>query len=177
MEEENIDTKIDNSADIDEDIEESESQVYELGYHIVSSVGEENLAAETSNIKELIEKAGGIFVSEDYPKSVKLAYEISKSMEGKNQKFDNAYFGWIKFEIKKEDVMKIKEGLDGNANILRFIIIKTVRESTTAPKITAFDKKAKILPKKTKALSVRKEEKKEIISEEELDKTIEELVV
>ena len=159
-----------------------ETQVYELGFHIIPSVEKNNIADEIGSIRSAIEKLGGIFVAEEFPKLITLAYTMTKDIDGKRYKFNNAYFGWLKFEIGKELI-------DSNNNILRFLIIKTVRESTLAPKDAVFSKEgvkklkyntndSKIFKKddkdKEKKDKIKKKEVK--MSEEELDKTIEKLI-
>lgn len=168
--------------------EEAETQIYEVGFHIVPTVEEADLGKEVDSIKSLIESNGGTFIADEFPKPITLAYTIVKNIEGKIKKFDTASFGWIKFEMKTDSIVNVKEGIDLNKNVLRFLIIKTVKESTLAPKAVVF---AKDEPKRDKTPStssgqtkeiiekkeVAKEEVKAPVSEEELDKTIEELVV
>ncbi len=163
--------------------EEAETQVYEVGFHIVPTVEEADLGKEVDSIKSLIESNGGTFIADEFPKPITLAYTIVKNIEGKIKKFDTASFGWIKFEMKTDSIVNVKEGIDLNKNVLRFLIIKTVKESTLAPKTVVF---AKDEPKKDKPLPAGRQEKsveapeveiKAPVSEEELDKTIEELVV
>lgn len=173
--EENIELidEVDNSDD-------AESQVYEIGFHIVSTVEEEKVASEFGLIKSLIEKSGGTIISDEYPKLVELAYEIKKSIEGKNQVFSTAYFGWIKFEMKTSNVAVFKEEVDINKNILRYLIIKTVKESTITPKNAVFSETSTPKKKKIKtALEVDdiKEKSESKMTEAELDKTIEELIL
>jgi len=166
-----------------------ETQVYELGFHIIPSVEKNNIADEIGSIRSAIEKLGGIFVAEEFPKLITLAYTMTKDIDGKRYKFNNAYFGWLKFEIGKDNIIKVKELIDSNNNILRFLIIKTVRESTLAPKDAVFSKEgvkklkyntndSKIFKKddkdKEKKDKIKKKEVK--MSEEELDKTIEKLI-
>ncbi|PIT96877.1 hypothetical protein COT82_00745 [Candidatus Campbellbacteria bacterium CG10_big_fil_rev_8_21_14_0_10_35_52] len=164
-----------------------ETQVYELGFHIIPSVEENNIAGEINSIKSAIEKLGGIFVAEGFPKLITLAYTMTKDIDGKRYKFDNAYFGWIKFEIGKDNIIKVQELIDSNNNILRFLIIKTVRESTLAPKDAVFSKEgvkkfkyntdgSKIFKKDAQEKKDKPKKKEVKMSEEELDKTIEELI-
>jgi len=147
-------------------------QVYELGYHIVSTVAEENLPKELENIKAIILKDGGSLIAEGEPKLINLAYEMSKTVSDIKKKFNTAYFGWIKFETKAEVVPGIKKAIDANNNILRYLLIKTVRENTmVSPK--TFEREAKPIRKATK------EEAKDATPAtiEEIDKTIDELVL
>ena len=48
-------------------LEEGDSAVYEIGYHLVPTIGDENMLAESSKIKEMILGSGGKFVSEGVP--------------------------------------------------------------------------------------------------------------
>src|SRR5210317_1807305 len=93
--------------------------VYELGYHLLPTLSDEEVQKEAESFKSLIEKIGGSLVSEEAPKPMHLAYEMVKKQEGKNAKFDTSFFGWIKFEISADDVLSVKEEVDANKNVLR----------------------------------------------------------
>jgi len=168
-----------NELDKNLDMEDFEPRVYEIGYHVVPTVAEDNVVSVVDTIRESIESMQGAIVSEDSPKLVDLAYSMDHIVANKKTIFDSAYFGWVKFEMNPENIIKIKDSLEKNENILRFIIIKTVKESTLSKKpgiktkqVTSV-KKVKNVTKDTKDTI---EEKKEVVSEEEVDKAIEELV-
>lgn len=153
----------------------SEEKIYEVGYHIVSSVSEENLPTEVEKIKAYLAKEKAIIISEEAPKLRPLAYSIKKAFGGIYKTFDKAYFGFIKFELGEEgDVRNIDLSMKNNESVLRYIVIKTVRENTMySPKITIFsDKDAKI--KTLKEDKVVKGEK--VATVEEIDKSIDALV-
>jgi ribosomal protein S6 len=157
-----------------EKLEEGGLQVYELGYHIVSTVAEENLSKEAEALKAIVLKDGGSLVSEGEPKLINLAYSMTKSVADAKKKFNTAYFGWIKFETKSELMPSIKKAVDANPHVLRYLLIKTVRENTMfTPKlnIRTAEKEA---PKAKKSI---KTEEKKASSVEDLDKTIDELVL
>lgn len=150
-------------------------QVYELGYHIVSTVAEENLPKEVETLKAVVLKDGGSLVSEGEPKLINLAYPMTKSVANIKKKFTTAYFGWLKFETKSELMPSIKKAVDENSNVLRYLLIKTVRENTMfTPKLTvrAPGKEEVVKAKK----SIKTSETK-ATSVEELDKSIDELVL
>lgn len=157
------------------DGEESELKVYELGFHILPSVPNENVGAEFSKVKSAIEDRGGSFISEEFPKLRPLAYQISKGGRGGKQKYNQAYFSWIKFQAEPTNVLEIKKTVEGMENILRFILIKTIKESTL------YSPKPSYLRSDPNRIAKRNQEEKEKaekpISEAELDKTIEELVI
>lgn len=151
----------------------AETKIYEIGYHILPSVEESGVGQVVSQVGKLVTENGGSIISEDFPKMRNLSYEVGKRMDTKHLSFNKAYFGWIKFEMPSANMRKIKEGMEGNENILRFLIVKTVRESTVniyrAPITTR---------EGAEEMKARKEttEKPEA-SEEEIDKSIDELVI
>lgn len=146
-------------------------QVYEVGYHIIPIIGEDHLGAQVTRIRDVIESHKGVVISDEYPKHLDLAYEIVKIAENKRASYTSAYFGWVKFEALPSAVLEMNKLLKADNNILRYLIVKTVRESTLAPKKVVIQKKEE---------SVKGDEvveEKPEMTEEELDKTIEELVI
>jgi len=142
-----------------------------------SRSAEEKIVETFTEIKSLIEKNKGIVIAEEAPKSVRLAYTIVKTEGGKRQKFDTTFFSWIKFEMSPEDAVSLKEALCVHDALLRCLLFKTARESTLAPKKVFFEKtETRPAPKPLAKPKAKKEIPRETISEEELDKTIEELV-
>lgn len=149
---------------------DSRTNVYELGYILVPTIAEENVAAEVESIKGLIEKHGGSFISEDFPKLRDLAYTMVKSIGSAKHRHDKGYFGWVKFETETSSVPKLNEAFAKNDNILRSMIIETVRENTMVTQKMVFKPTDGAKPEDGEA------EVKEPVSEEELDKTIDNLV-
>ncbi len=104
--------------------------IYEMSYLILPTVPENSVTEEVTAIRGLLDAAGASVISEDFPKLRDLAYTMEKSIETKNQKYKEAYFGWIKFELPVAQIADIKTGIEKRANVLRHLIIKTVRENT-----------------------------------------------
>lgn len=147
------------------------TQVYEIGYLMVPSIAEENLGAEVTAFKDILTEHGAVFISDEYPKMIELAYEMARSIANKKQKFSYGYFGWVKFEITPEQALVIKEVLDKKETLIRYLFIKTVRESTMSQKRTyqrSDSAKRHHTPKAEELLP---------INEETIDKEIEALVV
>ncbi len=116
--------------------ETSKKQIYELGYHILPTLSEDEVSKVVTALKGELSKIDAEIIAEAHPAMTTLAYELGKDIENKNRKFGTAYFGWIKFEIEASLIEGFKELMDKNPNVLRFIIVKTVRESTLAvPKL------------------------------------------
>lgn len=158
-------------AEVEE--KKSDSKIYEVGYHIVSSVAEENVPQETEKIKKIISKEGGSVISEEAAKLRPLAYTLKKSEAGSYKKFDKAYFGWVKFELTEGDITNIDKEFKNESNVLRYIIIKTVRENTlyNQKPAPAFVEKESVKSKTEKA-----EKEAKPASIEEIDKSIDELI-
>jgi ribosomal protein S6 len=53
-------------------------QVYEVGFHLIPTVAEEDLGALVTGVRDSIETAGGRMISDEYPKLMELAYPMVK---------------------------------------------------------------------------------------------------
>lgn len=146
-------------------------QVYEVGFHIAPFVGDENVAHEVGGIKDALEAIKAETISEDFPRLRPLAYPIDKQIKGDKKICNEAYFGWIKFEAPTEAIESFKKVMEARENVIRFLIIKTVRENTLYGAKFLRDKEAKRERK-----DEEKNEPKQEINEVELDKSIESLV-
>lgn len=150
---------------------ESKKTVYEVGYMMIPTIAEENLSEEVSNLKESLSGFGVTFISDENPKMMELAYEMSRSIENKKQHFSYGYFGWVKFEVEPNKVKSITTFLDKNEKLIRYLLITTVRENTISSKrpYTKIDgAKRRPQVKSEQALP---------IDEEVIDKEIEALIV
>ncbi|ETB63920.1 TPA: hypothetical protein DIC38_01690 [Candidatus Nomurabacteria bacterium] len=146
------------------------TSIYEIGYLMVPSIAEENLGGEVTSFKDSLSSYGAVFISDEYPKLIELAYEMTRSVNNKKQKFSYGYFGWVKFECSTNGAQEIKEALDKNEKIIRYLLVKTVRENTMSVKrsYNRQDSKRKVTPRV---------EETEKVSEETIDKEIDALVV
>ena len=159
-----------------QDEKESNPRIYELGFLLVPTINENDVLGEASRIKGVIESCGALLISDENPKSITLAYPIDKRVSGKRKSFTNAYFAWIKFHADPSHIATLKKNMEGDRSVLRFLIIKTVKESTLIQKRPFMG----IRGKKKEATETKRDKTKEEatpVSEAELDKTIEELVI
>ncbi len=153
--------------------EEKKTRIYEIGYLLFPTLSEEEMPALYARLKDLVVDFGAEIISDEMPKMMPLAYTISKVIQNIRSKFDSAYFGWIKFEVDPEKMGELKKKLNLEQNILRSLIIKTVKENTIASKrFVNRDLRRKI--------SIRKEgeenENAIPIDKEEIDKEIDAMV-
>lgn len=152
------------------------SQVYEIGYLLVSSIPEEKVAQEVASLKEILSKKGAKFIGEEAPELRTLAYTMVKKIGATNHKFDKGYFGWFKFAIAKKEIEGIKKSFEESSNMLRMLLITTVEENTylgkKAPVATIIKEEEVIAPEAVEATA-------EVVapaSIEEMDKSIDEMV-
>ena len=147
--------------------------VYEVGFHIVPQVGDDNA---TAVVVEKVRAAIGDaeFISEGSPRKMRLAYTVERSGQGKREKFSESYFGWIKFAMERESAASLKEKPGSMKEIFRFIIVKTERTDVAqAPRRAVFASDR--LEGQTIEAPKREAEKGGEVSEEELDKSLEAL--
>ena len=156
-----------------ETVKTGKATVYEVGFHIVPAVSPEKLPEEVDAIKTVLGKNGATVVSEEFPKLRNLAYTLVKIIGPARHKYDAAYFGWVKYEMSPDFAADVKKALDANEKILRYLIIKTVRENTLYG--------TKILPDEkretAKTEGIKESKETPATSIEELDKSIDKLVI
>lgn len=152
----------------------SQSQpVYEVGFHIVPTVGDEGVAGVVDQIRSALGTAE--IISDSFPQKMRFAYTIERSTAGKREKYDDAYFGFIKFATDREAIPAFEQALRANRNVLRSLLIETVREEIAiAPRRAVFASDR--LEGETIQKPVAVEEKAVEVSQEELDKSIDALV-
>jgi ribosomal protein S6 len=147
-------------------------RVYELGYLLVPTIEEVNLPVMYGNLKELVSSFGGISISDEMPKMIPLAYMMVKVVANVRNKFNTAYFGWLKFTMDSDKVLELKKKLDLDPNIIRFLILKTVKENTIAGKRFIRGD----MRKKPRSAKSANDEGAVPINKEEIDKEIDALV-
>jgi len=114
-----------------EDKHEDRMTVYEIGYLIASSVPEEKVGVEADVVKKIISDSGASIISEGAPERQDLAYTIRrKTVAGSYEKYDVAYFGWIKFEVGSSLVDGIKKSVEVIPSVIRVLVTTTVRDNT-----------------------------------------------
>ncbi len=157
-----------------ENTEENErnARVYELGYLLVPTITEDEIGAAYGNLKDVVMSFGGNMISDDMPKMTNLAYEMLKVVQNVRSKFTTAYFGWVKFEMSPAQVLELKKKLDLDPLVLRFLIIKTVKENTIAAKRFVY----KDAPRRKAPTAKKEGEEAAPINKEEIDKEIDAMV-
>jgi ribosomal protein S6 len=153
-------------------LEDGDARVYELGYLLVPTIPGEEVPAIYGNLKELVASFGGVQISDEMPKMIPLAYTMRKVTSNIRSKWNTAYFGWMKFTMDTIKILELKKKLDLDPNVIRFLILKTVKENTIAVK--RFVRSTSMYHKTP---SVKKDNEVAVpIDKEEIDKEIDALV-
>lgn len=106
---------------------EVELQSYELAFHILPTVAEGEVSNVFESIKSRITKDAGAIFDEEAPLRFELAYEIVKTLEGKNRKYTSAYFGWVRFKAQAIKIAHLLEEIETTPEVLRHILIKLTK--------------------------------------------------
>jgi ribosomal protein S6 len=106
--------------------------IYEVSYLLLPSLAFEQVPTKVAALKEILTSAGGEMISDENPVLIDLAYPMTKVVGTTRHKVTSGYFGWIKFELPKGvgGIEAVKKALDGSDEIIRYLIVKTVRENT-----------------------------------------------
>lgn len=106
---------------------ERELASYELAFHVLPTIAEGEVTAVFQKLKDTITKNGGEIMIDEAPVRFDLAYEIVKYLEGRNRKFNSAYFGWIRFKAKPAAIDAIREEVEATKELLRHLLIKLTK--------------------------------------------------
>lgn len=111
-----------------------DSRVYEISFIFDNKLDEETALAKSNAIKQSIATLGGSFISEETPYMRELAYEMIRVVNNVNIRFNEGYFGWIKFELDGSKVKELEKGLKLDEEVIRYLVVATVRENTVFTK-------------------------------------------
>lgn len=159
-----------------ENIKEKEDKmtVYEVSYLLLPSLAPEQVPGKAASLKETLTKLGGAVISDEDPVLIDLAYPMTKVVLTVRHKESKGYFGWIKFEMTSDGMEAVKRAFDEHPEILRYLIIKTVRENTLLNGKMKFQKEDKRRDEEpVDALPAEAD----AVVPEELDKSIDDLVI
>ncbi len=153
--------------------------VYEVGY-LLAGIPEDKVESENLALREIIIKNGSEIIAEEAPRQEQLAYTMrKKTVSGSYEKYDQAYFGWIKFEASTDKTNVIKNQIEAMPSVLRILITTATRENTYLGKRASIV--AASISRKPEGQVEGVVSKKEDTTEppatiEEMDKSIDEMV-
>jgi small subunit ribosomal protein S6 len=111
-----------------------DSRIYEISFIFDNKLSEEAALEKGNAIKQSIATLGGSFISEEVPYMRELAYEMIRVVNNINVRFNEGYFGWIKFELDADKVKDFEKNLKLDEEIVRYLVVNTVRENTVFTK-------------------------------------------
>ena len=111
-----------------------DSRIYEISFIFDNKLDESAALDKANAIKQSIATLGGSFISEEAPYMRELAYEMVRVVNNVNVRFNEGYFGWIKFEMEAEKVKEFEKALKLDEQLVRYLVVKTVRENTVFTK-------------------------------------------
>lgn len=154
---------------------DAKHRVYEIGYHVLPTLSEEEVGAQVKALTEFLSSKGAQFVGEKMPEKIDLAYPIEKRVQGRLTKFSSASFGWIAFEVDAAELASIKTYLDTNESLLRHLLVETSKEEVVAFMEGAVVMPTAPTPTGTIQAPKRAEESGAEVSEEALSQALESL--
>ncbi len=104
-----------------------DGRVYELSYILVPTLSEDAALEKVNAIKQSVATLGGSFISEETAYPRELAYEMTRVIKNANVRFDEGYFGWIKFEIDTTKLPAIEKSVKLDEDLIRYMILKADR--------------------------------------------------
>jgi len=107
-----------------------ELSVYEICYLILPSIPEDKVSLVTDSIRKVITKEGDTEIDSEAPFKQSLAYSMSKTIGASRYVLDDAYIGWVKFEVDKSKAQAIRADIEKIDEVLRFLMVKVPRETT-----------------------------------------------
>lgn len=149
--------------------------IYEVGYHVVPTIEEAKVGDTVEKIRAVLAEAKAEVIGEQFPAKITLAYTVERATTGKREKYNEAYFGWIKFAVEdREHIPALEAVLRTTNEILRSLLIQTVRDEVATPRRTIFSSNR--LEGETLKKPTTTPEEAGPVSQEDLDKSIDALV-
>ena len=107
---------------------EEGKELYEIGFHLISSLAAEQAQEEFSKLQDGLGKLAEV-ISAKEPELINLEYTMVKTIDRKHERFDTAHFAYITFITSPDKVQSIKDLFDGEISVLRHLIIKTTADA------------------------------------------------
>lgn len=148
-----------------------EKPLYEVSFLISASVPEDSVASEVATINSLLAEAEGEILFAEAPKMRALSYPMLKTHLGKREKFDSAYFGSLIVALEGEKVKVLPKQLESMPSVLRALVV------AVPPEALWYAEKRVAAKAEREAKHAALKEEANTLSQAELDKTIEQLVI
>lgn len=108
------------------------TQIYEVGYHLIPSVSDDDAETEVAPLMKALKSASADVIGERAPLRMPLAYGIDKKVDGVLRTYDEALFGWVAFECAPAMISDIDQAFKKHPSVLRHLVVKTNRDTVSA---------------------------------------------
>ncbi len=151
------------------------NNIYEIGVLINPDLSQQKVEKVVEKLKGFLTKINASVISEGEIVDVDLAYQIITKIASINERFDKAFFTWIKFEAAPSDIDALKKAVDNvKKDIFRYLIVKTVADDSETNKFQVeSEEESEEEVEEEKKEEVKKEVKKEEVKEEVVEKEAE----
>ena len=107
-------------------------KIYEVSALFVPELEAQELSQTVDAFKNKLKDLGAEIINEGQPVHIKLAYTVEKHINNKIRRADFAHFYWVKFEVDPSQIKALETflKLDLNEKVLRYLLVKTVKENT-----------------------------------------------
>jgi len=166
--EEKDNSAVDTTSIVEKEL--SDLSVYEAGFLLDPKLGADEQLAFANSLRDKVEKAGGEYIAHETPKEMTLAYKMSRTQANKKEWFEKAHFGWFKFALLPAEIIKIEKDLKEDESVIRYLLIKTVRENTMHGKHLRENRR----PRHDARKRVKEDEGE--VNKEEVDKKVDEIL-
>lgn len=106
---------------------------YELAFHVLPTVAEEEVTTVEEAIKQVATNAGANLGLAEAAQRFDLAYELQKMIDGKYRRFTTSYFGWIRFTAAPAVVADILAEVEAMPEVLRALLVRLTRQEEAHP--------------------------------------------
>lgn len=120
------------SALVDAGDDKGATQIYEVGYHLVPSVSDDDAEKEVAPLMKALKAASLEIIGERAPLRMPLAYDIDKKVDGVLRSYEEALFGWVAFECAPAMIADIDQAFKKHPSVLRHLVVKTNRDTVSA---------------------------------------------
>ena len=120
-----------------------DNRIYEISFIFDNKLDEQTALEKSNALKGSIATLGGSFISEEAPYMRELAYEMIRVVNNVNVRFNEGYFGWIKFSMEPAKVKDFEKALKLDEQLVRYLVVSTVSENTV------FTKRAPVIKAET----------------------------
>ena len=110
----------------------STEKVYEVSFHLVPTIDDDGVLKAFDRVKGAVSEKGKV-LGEEHPVLRDLAYTIRHTVrrrDGSYDRYDEAYFGSVKFSSPRDGVRQVEQSLLGDDEVLRFLVLETSAEDT-----------------------------------------------